>query len=143
MYTNIKLRFLLAPFFIVGVIPFYELLKLGTGVSQLDILFVLLAKYAIGSFLAILSVFLYLKISHNNSDPNWLTIVGTICMYLFSTHLSFKLGTLFILGFVFLGVLFGTKFYELEFRESFFIGIIFFISNFVSSAVTLILITTK
>ena len=137
MYTNTKLRILFLPFLIIGLIPFYGLLITNTDFSQLvPTLTIWLIKYAIGTFVAILSVFFYLKISHNNSDPKWVTVVGTISMYLFCTYLSFKLGFLFFLGFIFLGILMGMKFYELEFRESFFIGIIFLISNVINIGVT-------
>ena len=140
MYSNIKLRALFLPFLIIGLIPFYGLLKLNIDFNQLESLLVIIViKYLSGALIAVLGVFFYLKLSGNNYDPKWVTVFGTVSMYLFCFFSSSLIGPLFFLGYLFMGIILGMKIYELEFRESVFIGIIFLMSHLASIAIALAL----
>ena len=139
MYTNTKLRFFFIPFLIIGFIPFYNVFSVDGGQLRFS-LYLGEVKNIFGALIAILSIFLYLKISRNNTDPKWVTVIGTTSMYLFCSYFFYKIGILFYPGLIFLGILLGIKFYELDFKESFAVGVIFIMANLAGLACATFLI---
>ena len=128
MFTNSKLRLFFVLFFIIGLIPIYNLLVVNIeGANAIHDFQVWVVRHFVGGFTAAFSTFLYLRVTSNDTDPTWVTIIGTISIFLFCTYCSSlltALGVPFVLSSMLFGLGFGIQFYELDITGSIPIGLI-------------------
>lgn len=127
MYSRTNLRYFLILFFVVGLLPLY-----GAWNADLDnsIFKIILMRHVVSGVSSILLVTLFLHLTKNETSPFWLTAIGTLSIFNFVSFMSYLLGPFFLAGFVFLGLASGLKFYELDLKESMFMGLVFIISYY-------------